>query len=137
MGHVEVVWVENRPEGLLGPIGMMTVALVMQQVQVLTDNYDYALMKNQQRRSPWCVHQSKAVAQYGKYYWEDCSGKKLNTAKHPRSSNMHLHCKECSAYLGKDVFLCNSFVKGNPVDCHQHYHIYHHNKKFPSTMVIN
>jgi hypothetical protein len=45
-------------------MGMMTVALVMPQVQAQMDNY--ALLKNQQRRSPWHVHQSKAVAQYGK-----------------------------------------------------------------------
>jgi hypothetical protein len=44
----------------LDTMGMMMVALVMPQVQAPTDNY--ALLKNQQRRSPWRVHQSKAVA---------------------------------------------------------------------------
>jgi hypothetical protein len=34
----------------LDAMGMMTVASVMLQVQALTDNY--ALLKNQQRRSP-------------------------------------------------------------------------------------
>jgi hypothetical protein len=42
----------------LDAMGMMTVASVMPQVQAPTDNY--ALLKNQQRRSPWRVHQSKA-----------------------------------------------------------------------------
>jgi hypothetical protein len=116
-------------------MGMMTVASVMPQVQAPTDNY--ALLKNQQRRSPWHVHQSDAVALYGKCCWEDCPGKKLSTAKRPRSSDTHMRCEECSAYLGKDVFLCNGFVKGKPVNCHRHYHIYHHNKEFTSTMVIN
>ncbi len=119
----------------LDAMGMMTVALVMPQVQVPTDNY--ALLKNQQRRSPWRVHQSKAVAQYGKCCWEDCPGKKLSMAKRPRSSDTHMRCKECSAYLGKDVFLCNGFVKSKPVNCHRPYHIYHHNNEFASTMVIN
>jgi hypothetical protein len=119
----------------LDAMGMMTVASVMPQVQALTDNY--ALLKNQHNRSPWRVHQSEAVAQYGKCCWEDCPGKKLSTAKRPRSSDTHMRCKECSAYLGKDVFLCNGFVKGKPVNCHWHYHIYHHNKEFASTMVIN
>ncbi len=57
----------------LDAMGMMTVALVMPQVQARTDNY--ALLKNQQRRSPWRDHQSKAVAQYGKCCWEDAQGK--------------------------------------------------------------
>jgi hypothetical protein len=39
-----------------------------------------------------------------------------------------MHCKECSAYLGKDVFLCNRFVKGA---------MYHHNKEIALVMVIN
>ncbi len=48
-----------------------------------------------------------------------------------------MRCKECSTYLGKDIFLCISYIDGVPVKCHQHYHIYHHNKGFASTMVIN
>ena len=90
-----------------------------------TDNY--ALLKNQQQQLPWRVHQSK----------ENCTGEKLSKAKHPRSSDTHMHCKECSAYLGKDMFLCNGFVKGEPLNCYRHYHLYHHNKEFASTMVIN
>ncbi len=74
---------------------------------------------------------------YGKCCWEDCPGEKLSKAKYPRSSNTYMRCKECSAYLGKDVFLCNGFVKGELVNCHRHYHLYHHNKEFASTMVIN
>jgi hypothetical protein len=115
--------------------GMMMVQLVMPREETLTDTY--ALLKNQQRRSPWRVHQSKVVMNKGSCCWEDCPGKKLSTAKRPRSSDTHMHCEECSAYLGKDVSLCNEFVKGAPANCHRHYHLYHHNKEFASTMVIN
>jgi hypothetical protein len=38
---------------------MMTVQSMMPREETPTDNY--ALLKNQQRRSPWRVHQSKAV----------------------------------------------------------------------------
>ena len=61
----------------------------------------------------------------------------MSKAKYPRSSNRHMHCEECSAYLGKDVFLCNGFVKGVLVTCHWHYHMYQHNKEFALAMVIN
>jgi hypothetical protein len=131
----KLFWWKTGQKVCSDAMGMMTVASVVPQVQALTDNY--VLLKNQQRRSPWCIHQNKAVVQYGKCCWEDCPGKKLSTAKCPCSSNMHMRCEECSAYLGKDVFLCNGFVKGKLVNCHRHYHIYHHNKEFASTMVIN
>jgi hypothetical protein len=114
--------------------GMMTVQSVMPQEATPTDNY--ALLNNQQQQLPWCVHQSEAVKKYGRCCWEDCPGKKLSKAKYPGSSDTHMCCKECSAYLGKDVFLCNRFVKGEPANCHQHYHLYHHNKEFASAMVI-
>ncbi len=69
--------------------------------------------------------------------WEDCPGIKLSTAKRPSSSDTRMRCKECSAYLGKDAFLCNGFVKGAPVNCHWHYHMYHHGKEFTSAMVMS
>ena len=116
--------------------GMMAVQLVMPLEELPTDD-TYALLKNQQRQLPWRIHQSKAVEKYARCFWEDCPGKWLGTAKYPRSSQTHMRCKECSAYLGKDVFLCNGFVKGAPVNCHRHYHMYHHNKQFTSAMVIN
>jgi hypothetical protein len=115
--------------------GIMTVQSVMPREETPTDNY--ALLKNQQQGSPWRVHQSEAVKKYGKCCWEDCPGKRLSKAKYPRSSETHMRCEECSAYLGKDVLLCNGFVKGAPVKCHRHYHLYHHNKEFPSAMIIN
>ena len=114
---------------------MMTVQSVMPREEPPTDTY--ALLKNQQRRSPWRVHQSEAVEKYARCCWEDCPGKRLGTAKYPRSSQTHMRCEECSAYPGKDVFLCNGFVKGAPVNCHRHYHMYNHNKQFASAMVIN
>ena len=113
----------------------MTVQLVMAPVQAPTDNY--ALLKNQQQQSTWHIHQSKALTKKGRCCWENCPGKKLSTAKCPRSSDTQMRCKESSTYLGKYVFLCNSFVKGAPVNCHRHYHLYHHNKEFTLTMVIN
>ena len=114
---------------------MMMVQLVMPREETPTDNY--ALLKNQQQRSPWRVHQSKEVKKYGKCCWEDCPGKRLSNAKYPRSSDTHMCCEECSTDLGKDVFLCNGFVKGAPVNYQRHYHLYHHNKEFTSEMVIN
>jgi hypothetical protein len=114
---------------------MMTVLSVMPPVQAPPDNY--ALLKNQQRRLPWRVHQSEAVMKQGKCCWDNCPGKKSMTVKRPRGSNTHMRCKECSAYLGKDIFLCNGVVNGAPVNCHRHYHIYHHNNESASTMVIN
>jgi hypothetical protein len=115
---------------------MMLVLAVMPQVETSTDNY--VLLKNRQRKLLWSVHQSKAVEKYGKCCWGNCPGKTLSKAKYPRSSDTHMHCKECSAFLGiKDIFLCNSFIKGVPVICHWHYHIYHHNKEFVSMRVIN
>ena len=78
----------------------------------------------------------KAVTKKGKCCWDYCLGNKLTTVKHPCGSNAHKRCKKCGAYLG-NIFLCNSFVKGAPMNCRQHYHIYHHNKESASMMVIN
>ena len=80
--------------------GMMTVLLVIQPVQALVGNY--ALLKNQQQRSPWCVRQSETVMKKGKYCWDYCLGNRLTMVKRPRSSDTHMHCKECSAYLEND-----------------------------------
>jgi hypothetical protein len=84
-----------------------------------------------------CSSERGGVEQREGGCWEDCPGKTLSTAKYLRSSDTHMRCEECSAHQGKDIFLCNSFVKGGPVNCHRHYHMYHHNKEFASTMVIN
>ena len=115
--------------------GMMTVMLVGPPAQAPMDNY--ALLKNQQRKLPWRMHQSEAVANYGKCVWDDYPGKLISKAKYPCSSDTHMRCEECSTRCGKDVFLCNSFIKGGPVNCHRHYRIYNHNKEFALTMVIN
>jgi hypothetical protein len=115
--------------------GMMTVMPVCPPVEAPMDNY--ALLKNQQRKSPWRIRQSKAVAKKGRCGWEDCPGKLASKGIHPRSSDTHMRCEECSARLGKDMYLCNGFIKGAPVNCHRHYHIYNHNKEIASTMVIN
>ncbi len=114
--------------------GMMMELAVMPRVERSMDNY--ALLKNQQCKLPWSVHQRKAVEKYGRCCWIDCPGKRLSKANYPRNINTHMRCKECSTYLGNAIFLCKSFIKGAPVNCHRHYHIYHHNKEFASTRVI-
>jgi hypothetical protein len=115
--------------------GMMMVMPACPPVEAPMDNY--ALLKNKQRKLPWRIHQSKAVAKRGKCGWEDFLGKLASKAAYPCSINTHMCCEEYSARLGKDMYLCNGFIKGAPVNCHRHYHIYHHNKEFGSTMVIN
>ena len=70
---------------------MMVVQSVMPREETPTDNY--ALLKNQQRRLPWRVHQSEAVETYGQCCWEDCLGKRLSTAKRLHSSDTHMRCK--------------------------------------------
>ena len=113
----------------------MMVSSVMPPVQALADNY--AMLKNQQQRLPWRVHQSKAVMKTRKCCWDNCRGETASAAKRLCSNDTHMHCGECSAYLGKDIFLCNSFVMGVPANCHWHYYIYHLNKESALTMVIN
>jgi hypothetical protein len=115
--------------------GMMMVMPACPLVEAPMDNY--ALLKNQQRKSPWRMHQSEAVVKQGRCGWEDCPGKLTSKAVYPRSNQTHRRCKECSTRLGKDVYLCNGYSKGAPVNCHRHYHIYHHNKEFALTIVIN
>jgi hypothetical protein len=99
---------------------------------------DYALWRHASKRtSPWMVHQSEVCDKQGRCCWEDCPGKSASKAKRPRSSDTYMRCQECSMKLGKDVFLCNAHIKGGTQNCHQHYHIYHHNKKTPATMTLN
>ena len=115
--------------------GMMMTMPACPLVSALMDNY--ALLKNKQRTSPWRIHQSEAVAKRGSCGWEDCPGKLASKVAYPRSSDKYMRCEECSMRLGKEVFLCNGFNRGVLVNCHRHYHIYHHNIKNASTMVIN
>jgi hypothetical protein len=75
--------------------GMMTVMPACLPVEVAMNNY--ALLKNQQRKSPWRMHQSEAVAKQGKCGWDDCPGKLASKAKYPRNSDTHMRCEECSA----------------------------------------
>ena len=131
----EVVWVDDQPEGAVQQKGDDDSDASVSTAQALMDNY--ALLKNQQPKSLWRMHQSKVLANYGKCVWDNCPGKLTSKAKYPRSSNTHMQCKECSTHCRNDVFLCNRFIKGVPVNCHQHYHIYHHNKEFALTMVIH
>ena len=75
--------------------GMMTVMPACLPVEVAMDNY--VLLKNQQRKSPWRMHQSEAVAKQGKCGWDDCPGKLASKAAYPRNSDTHMRCEECSA----------------------------------------
>ena len=126
-------WITSRKRKVcLGAMGMMVVSSVMPQMEMLTGNY--ALLKNQQHRLPWRVLSGNVW----KVLLGRLPGGKLRKAKYLYSSNTHVQCKECNTYLEKDVFLCNDFVKGAPMNCHHHYHIYHdNNKEFASMMVIN
>jgi hypothetical protein len=114
-------WVTGR-KVRSNAMGMMMAMPACPLVSAPMDNY--ALLKNKQRTLPWRIHQSEAVAKRGRCGWA-------------RSSDTYMRCEECSVRLGKDVFLCNGFNRGVPVNCHRHYHIYHHNIKNASTMVIN
>ncbi|KAL3764005.1 hypothetical protein ACHAW5_000044 [Stephanodiscus triporus] len=91
---------------------MMMVSSAMPRGETLANNH--ALLKNQQHKSPWRIHQSEPVENYGRCYWDDCPGKKSTTAKRPESNKTHMRCKECGTCLGKNVFLCNGFIKGGP-----------------------
>ena len=60
--------------------GMITVMpACCRPVEVPMDNY--ALLKNQQRKSPWRMHQSEAVSKKGKCGWDDCPGKLTSTLR--------------------------------------------------------
>jgi hypothetical protein len=62
----QIVRLEHRPEEVCSDAkGMMTVQSVMPREEPLTDD-TYALLKNQQRRSPWRVHQSEAMEKYAR-----------------------------------------------------------------------
>ena len=98
----EMVRVDDQPEGAVRREDLP--------LQALMDSY--ALLKNQQRKSPWSMHQSKAVANYGECVWDNCLGKLISNTKYPRSSDTHMQCEECSTCCGKGVFLCNGFIKG-------------------------
>ena len=49
--------------------GMMMVQLVMPPVQAPVED-NYVLLKNQQRRSSWRVHQIEAVTKQGRFSWD-------------------------------------------------------------------
>ncbi len=115
--------------------GMMMVMQACPLVDAPMDNY--VLLKNKQHTLPWCIHQSEVMVKKGRCGWEDCPGKLASKEANPRSSDTYMHCEECCVRLGKDVYLCNCFNRGVPVNCHRHCHIYHHNIKNASTMVIN
>ena len=54
--------------------------------------YNYALLKNQQCKSPWRIHQSQVVAKHGHCAWDDCPGKLTCTVKCPRNYKTHMRC---------------------------------------------
>ena len=75
-------WITGR-KVCLNAKGMMTVSLVMPPVQAPADNY--AMLKNQQQRLLWRIHQSEAVTNNGRCCWEDCPEKMASAAKHLHS----------------------------------------------------
>ena len=93
-------------------------------------------LRTKQRKTPWRQHQSLAHAKQGRCSWEGCPGKKASKAAYPRSYDTFMRCEECSAFQGKDVFLCNDIkgrVEGDTqsrktIQCHLAYHNKYHSK---------
>ena len=90
------------------------------------------ILAQQQKRQPWRVHQSLAAAQRGRCIWTKCPGWKKSKAKVKRPYITFMHCEECSATMGCNIFLCNDTKNGVAVCCHVAYHKRHHNKVFLS-----
>ncbi len=77
--------------------------------------------------NPWRVHQSVKVCKRGKCAFKGCPNISKSKGKRKRSYDTHHKCEQCSAALGKDVFLCNDVKKdGTDVRCHMRYHAMYH-----------
>ncbi|KAL7525349.1 hypothetical protein ACHAXR_000966, partial [Thalassiosira sp. AJA248-18] len=90
-------------------------------------------LRNKQKKAVWRMHQSMAYEKEGKCNWENCPGKAKEggeSRKRKRSYSTYMRCEECSARLGKNIFLCNNVKKGVPVLCHLAYHNKYHNKQY-------
>ena len=92
-------------------------------------------LRKKQRKSPWRTHQSTSHAKKGRCSFAKCPSKQWSTAKkRKRNRETYMICEECSARLGKPIYLCNDTVNvdkrtgaGTQVLCHLAYHNMMHN----------
>ncbi|KAL7526484.1 hypothetical protein ACHAXR_001514 [Thalassiosira sp. AJA248-18] len=87
-------------------------------------------LRHKQKKSEWRTHQSISCEKKGRCQWENCPGKKKSQAMVKRTYDTYMRCEECSARLGKNMFLCNGTKSGKPVLCHIAFHTKYHNKKY-------
>ena len=83
-------------------------------------------LKGQQKHNPWRQHQSMAYAPLTEQCcWGKCPGLVASIAagwKRPRIRQTTRYREECTASLGKHLFLCFSNFKGDKCSCHVKYH---------------
>ena len=91
-------------------------------------------LRNQQNANQWRKHQSLYHKKRGQCCWEKCPGiaKSIpEVVKRGWVSTSAMYCEECSARLGKTIYLCNSNMKeGGRSYCHTKYHNKYHWKKY-------
>jgi hypothetical protein len=88
-----------------------------------------AILQKQQKKAHWRMHQSVAGKEKGRCCWKNCEGLKASKAACPRRPETHMRCEECSALLGKNIFLCNGYKAGKVYSCHLQYHSKYHTQK--------
>ena len=87
-------------------------------------------LKAKQKKQQWRIHQSVAGGKSGYCKWIGCPGLKQCKAKQKRSYRTYMRCEECTAQLGKEMFLCNDVKSGTAVNCHFAHHKKYHTKKY-------
>ena len=92
-------------------------------------------LRNRQRKQSRRKHQSvhKRGKKRGRCKWEKCPDIAqliAEGAKRGQASTTVMHCEECSAQLGKTIYLCNSNNNGGRSICHIKYHNKFHCKKY-------
>ena len=96
-----------------------------------------ALRYTQQKRSPWCQHQSLAYEKRERCVYAGYPELSGSQAERPRKYFTNMRCEECSAIDGYDVFLCDGIkglVEGEKktwkvCTCHIEYHKARYNNK--------
>ncbi len=64
------------------------------------------------RNMPWRSNECEVAEKQGKCCWNGCPGKSASKAECPRSSDTYMCCDEYSIRMGRDVYHCNSHIKG-------------------------
>ena len=85
-------------------------------------------LRNKQKKSPWRTHQSVAGEKQGWCCYENCPSIKNSATGRPYKTFMR--CEECSAEIGKEIYLCNNTKSGEPVLCHIAHHSRYHNRNY-------